>query len=165
MRLSHGRPAGALVALCLLAACGSPAGSERGCTLIGGRTGIGLEIRPPLAAGVGRASMKVCHDGACRRFLLRLEPSTTTRPNGCTGEVCSGTAVRTGGLQGFTEVTGLPKKPVTVTVVLRDASGDRVLNRTLTVTPKGVFPNGPHCGEAGVQTGVVAADGRLTEKA
>jgi hypothetical protein len=159
---SHLVGASALVALSVLAACGSPARSGAQCSLVGGRTGVRLEIRPPLAAEVGRATMKVCHDGACRTSAVPLDPSTTTRPGGCADGVCSGEAVRTGGRQGFAEVPGLPKKPVTVTVVLRDDSGDRVLDRTLTVTPKGVFPNGPRCGEAGRQAGVVAADGRLT---
>jgi hypothetical protein len=150
-------------ALIVLTACGSPARSGPECTLVGGRTGVGLEIEPPLAADVGHASMKVCHDGACRTYAVRLDPSTSTRPGGCTGDVCSGTAVRTGGLRGFADIDDLPKKPVTVTVVLRDTSGARVLGRTLTVTPKGLFPNGPNCGESGRQTGVVAADGTLRE--
>jgi hypothetical protein len=153
----------AVVALSVLAACGSPGRSGAECSLVGSRTGVRLEIRPPLAADVGRATMKVCHDGACRTSAVRLEPSTTTRPGGCADGVCSGEAVRTGGRQGFAEVPGLPKKPVTVTVVLRDAAGRRVLDRTLAVTPKGMFPNGPRCGETGRQAGVVAAGGRLTE--
>jgi hypothetical protein len=123
---------------------------------------VRLEIRSPLAVRVGRATMRICHDGACRTYAVALAPSTTTRPGGCAGGVCSGQAVPTGGRQGFAEVSGLPKEPVTVTVVLRDASGGRVLDRTLAVTPKGVFPNGPRCGEAGRQAGVVAADGKLT---
>jgi hypothetical protein len=154
----------ALVALSVLAACGSPARSGAECSLVGGRTGVALEIRPPLAAAVGRATMKVCHDGACHTSAVALEPSTTTRPGGCVDGVCSAEAVRTGGRQGFAEVPGLPAEPVTVTVVLRDASGGRVLDRTLAVTPKGVFPNGPRCGEAGRQAGVIATDGRLTER-
>ncbi|MDN3357948.1 hypothetical protein [Actinomadura sp. DC4] len=154
----------ALALLALIPACGSAAGSGSECSLVGGRTGVGLEVRPPLAAGVARASMRICRGDACRTSAVRLDPSTTTRPGGCSGGTCSGTAVRTGGVQGFVDVPGLPKAPVTVTVVLRDASGGRVLDRTLTVTPKGVFPNGPRCGEAGRQTGVVAAGGRLTER-
>jgi hypothetical protein len=159
---THLMSGAALVALSVLAACGSPARSGAECSLVGGRTGVRLDIRPPLAAKVGRATMKVCHDGACRTSAVRLDPATTTRPGGCADGVCSGEAVRTGGQQGFTEVPDLPKKPVTVTVVLRDASGGRVLDRTLAVTPKGVYPNGPRCGEAGRQAGVVAAGGRLT---
>jgi hypothetical protein len=105
--------------------------------------------------------MTVCHDGSCRTSEVRLDPSTTTRPGGCTGGVCSASAVRTGGRHGFADVPGLAKSPAKVTVELRGASGDRVLDRTVTVTPKGVFPNGPRCGETGRQASVVVADGEF----
>ena len=155
--------ASALATVSLLAACGSSAGSGGECTLVAGRTGVRLEIRPPFAAEVTGATLTVCHDGSCHRFAPRLDASTTTRSDGCTGEVCSGTAVRTGGRQGFADVPGLPAGPVRVTVVLRGASGARVLDRTVTVTPKGVFPNGRRCGESGRQASVVVADGRLSD--
>jgi hypothetical protein len=105
----------------------------------------------------------VCQNGTCRPAEVRLAPSTTTRPGGCAGGVCSGSAVRTGGRQGFADVPGLAKSPVRVTVELRGTSGDRVLDRTVTVTPKGVFPNGPRCGEMGPQASLVVADGELRE--
>jgi hypothetical protein len=157
------RGAGALAALGVLAACGSTAGSGADCTLVGGPTGVRLEIRPPFAAKVTRASLTACHDGSCRTSGVRLDPSTSTRPGGCAGGVCSGSAVLTGGRHGFADIPGLPKSPVRVTVVLRGASGDRVLDRTVTVTPKGVFPNGSRCGETGRQASVVVADGRLRD--
>jgi len=150
-----------LASLGVLAACGSSGGSGAGCTLVGAATGVRLEIRPPFAARVAHASMTVCHDGSCRTSEVRLDPSTTTRPGGCAGGTCSASAVRTGGWYGFADVPGLATSPVKVTVELRGTSGDRVLRRTVTVTPKGVFPNGPRCGETGHQASVVVADGEL----
>ena len=151
----------ALAALGVVAGCGSSSGPGAECGLVGAPTGVRLEIRPPFAARVARATMKVCHDGSCRTSEVRLAPSTTTRPGGCAGDACSGSAVRTGGQYGFADVPGLAKSPARVTVKLRGASGDRVLDRTVTVTPKGVFPNGPRCGETGHQASVVVADGAL----
>jgi hypothetical protein len=53
---SHLVSGNALVALGVLAAGGSPARSGAECSLVGGPTGVRLEIRPPLAAEVGRAN-------------------------------------------------------------------------------------------------------------
>ena len=60
-------------------------------------------------------------------------------------------------------LTALPKRPVQVTVVLRGASGERVLDHRITVPPKGTFPNGPRCGEGGPQAGVIVENGELRE--
>jgi hypothetical protein len=159
----HTTGAVALAVLGALAACGSSPGSGTQCTDVGAPTGVGLEVRPPFAARVARATMTVCHDGSCRTSKVRLDASTTTRSDGCSGDTCSASAVRTGGRHGFADVPGLSKSPAKVTVELRGPSGDRVLDRTVTVTPKGVFPNGPRCGEAGRQASVVVADGELRE--
>jgi hypothetical protein len=145
-----------LMVLTVLTACAP----DRECTLIGTPTGVSLEIEPPFAARVARASMTVC-PGACRAADVGLFPSTTASPGGCSDGTCGARAVRTGGMHGFATVPGLAKRPVRVSVVLWDAAGARVLTGSVTVTPKGLFPNGPHCGEAGPQARVVVAGGRL----
>ncbi|MBC6469887.1 hypothetical protein [Actinomadura alba] len=152
-----------------LTACGSLGRSGRECTMVGTPVGVGLEIEPPFAAKVASATMKVCWDGTCRTLSsIHLSPSTKNGPGSCTGtgpdDVCGVTAVPTGGQHGFGAAPGLPKRPVEITLVLRDASGGRVLNQRLTVTPKGAFPNGPECGEGGPQAGVVVTDGRVRER-
>jgi hypothetical protein len=148
-------------ALTVLGACGSGVHAGRACTDVGAASGVGLDIAPPVAARVARASMTVCHDGACRTSAVLLTPSTTARPEGCSGGACGALAVPTGGRHGFGDFPALPKRPVRVTVVLRNTSGRRLLDQSVTVSPKGVFPNGPHCGEAGPQARVVVTAGRL----
>jgi hypothetical protein len=163
------RIAGALAALGALTACASGAQSGRPCTMILARVGVGLDIEPAFAAAVSSATMKICWDDVCRSPDPHLAPSTTAVPQTCSGDApedtCGASARRTGGLNGFGEAPGLPKRPVRVTVVLRDAAGKRLLDQRLTVTPKGVYPNGPHCGEGGPQTKLVVRDGRLAERA
>ena len=153
--------------LCVLAGCGPEAASGRPCTAIGSLVGVSLRIEPPLAARTAHAVMTVCDQGDCHASSVRLGAATTTRPQACSGGdssgVCAGSAVPTGGQYGFDTVPGLSKRPVRVTVVLSDAAGHRILDQGLTATPKGLFPNGPHCGEGGPQAGVVAQNGRLRE--
>jgi hypothetical protein len=151
-------------ALSVLAACGTDSGSGRPCTEIGARVGVALEIAAPLAARTAHASMTVCDAGTCHTSDVPLDPSTGTRPGACSGDTCSGTVVPTGGSHGFYDIPGLPKRPVKVTVVLRDDGGRRVLDQALTVTPRGLSANGPGCGEGGPQAGVVAENGRLRER-
>jgi hypothetical protein len=142
--------------LTVLTACSS----HHPCTLVGAETGVSLEIDPPFAARVARASMTVC-PGACRPADVDLFPATTASPAGSSDGTCGASAVRTGGMHGFGRVPALAKTPVRVSVVLWDAAGARVLDGGVTVTPKAVYPNGPHCGEAGPQARVVVAGGRL----
>ncbi|RAY13849.1 hypothetical protein DPM19_19135 [Actinomadura craniellae] len=149
-----------------LAGCGSGVQSGgKACTAIGGLTGIGLDVAPSLAAGVERASLRVCWDGACHTPELRLDPATSAAPQTCTGtgpdDTCGASVVRTGGLTGFAMVPDLPKRPVQVTLKLHGSGPEPALDRSLTVTPRGSFPNGPDCGEQGVQARLTAEDGRL----
>ncbi|MBC6459805.1 hypothetical protein [Actinomadura sp. HBU206391] len=148
-----------------LTACGSLTGSGMECTAVGTPVGVGLEIEPPFAAKVASATMKICWDGVCHTPVIHLSPSTRAGRQSCAGDrpedTCGVAAERTGGQHGFGAAPGLPKKPVEVTLVLRDSSGGRLLHRRLTVTPEGAFPNGPNCGEGGPQAGLVVADGQV----
>jgi hypothetical protein len=158
-----------VTAVSAVAACGSLARSGIECTAVGTPVGVALEIEPPFAAKVASATMKICWDQTCRTPVIRLDPSTKAGPQSCAGtgpeDVCGVTAVPTGGQHGFGDAPGLPKSPVVITLVLRDSTGGRILNRRLTVTPKGAFPNGPDCGEGGPQAGLVVADGRVRARA
>lgn len=165
---SHARIAAGLVALVALAGCRMEAG--RPCTLIAARVGVGLRVAPPLATRVSDADVRICWDGGgCQDRTITLDPDTTAGLQSCTGtapdDTCGASAVPTGGLVGFADVNDLPKRPVQVSVVLHDASGKRVFDQELTMTPKGVFPNGPDCGEGGPQAHLIATDGQLRERA
>lgn len=157
-----------LAALSVLGGCGSAASSGRPCTEIAAAVGLALDIRPPLAAKVADATMKVCVDGACRTPEIHLAPTTKAGKQTCSGndpdDTCGVSVVRTGGKYGFAPVPGLTKRPARVSVVLRDGSGKRLLDQRIVVTPKAVFPNGPHCGEGGPQAGVIVENGRLRER-
>ncbi|EWC61686.1 hypothetical protein UO65_3044 [Actinokineospora spheciospongiae] len=150
------------VALCLLAltGCGSgPGGGERACTLIGGRTGIGVVVDPGAPVLDTPALLTLCADGRCRDVPVPLEPATGTGASGCSGGVCSAQVAPTGGQVGFAEVDGLSEQPLEVTLT----AGDREFRTT--VTPAAVYPNGPDCGAAGVQGRVgLTAAGNLTNR-
>ncbi|MFG1999561.1 hypothetical protein ACGFNU_10485 [Spirillospora sp. NPDC048911] len=160
----------AFSSLAAVTACGTGlAAEDRPCTAIGSREGVSLDIKAPYAAKVASASMRICWNGTCRTSTVELMGSSTTVPQGCTGDApddsCGAVASPTGDKNGFAEVTGIPKSPVQVTVDLRDASGERLLSKRLDVTPRATFPNGPECGEGRPQTGiVVAADAGVTER-
>ena len=157
-----------LTLVALLTACGSESGAGRECSGVGVRAGIGLDIEPPLAATVTEATMKICWDGVCRTPPIMLTPSSKAGPQTCQGTgpeaACGVPMVPTGGQGGFADVHDLPQRPVRVTVVLRDASGRRLLDRGLTVIPRTVYPDGPACGGGTPQAGVQVAGGELRER-
>jgi hypothetical protein len=135
------------------------------CTEIYALVGVGVNIEAPLAARTETVSMQVCWDGACRPADVTLSPSTRMESSTCSGDTCSARAVRTGDKHGFGEVEGLPKRPVEVRLKLLGATAHPVLERTVTVTPKGSFPNGPDCGEGGPSTAItVSRDGVVRER-
>lgn len=150
-------------ALAVLAALLAGCAQERVCTAIGTPVGVGVTVKAPLASRVADAAVEVCWAGQCRRPRLELMPSTGAAPQTCDGDVCGARATSTADQHGFATVTGLPKSPVRVRLTLRDADGEVVLDRTVQVTPKGRFPNGPHCGEGGPNTMLVAETGVLRE--
>lgn len=159
-----------VVALAAVTACGSQIGTgERPCTAIGARQGVGLRIEPPYARRVAGAEMKVCWNGRCRTVETRLEPATAALPGKCPDggpdTACGATMSPTGGKTGFADVPDLPKAPVQVTLVLRDGTGKPILDERLDVTPRGTFPNGPHCGEGAPQANLTVTDGRVTSRA
>lgn len=134
------------------------------CTAIGTPVGVGLRIAGPLAAEASAATMEVCWDGACKQVSVELRPSTRAARETCSGDSCRAEEVRTGEKNGFGDVVGLPKRPVTIRLTLRGATAKPLLERRLEVTPKGRFPNGPECGESGPNVVLtVAADGSLRE--
>ncbi|MEU5878429.1 hypothetical protein [Spirillospora sp. NPDC047279] len=157
----------AFASLAAVTACGttSPSGG-RPCTAIGSREGVGLDIRAPDAARVDSATMTICWNGTCRTSRVELTASSAAVPGECPDGppdgVCGASASPTGDKNGFADVQGLPKAPVKVTVDLRDAAGDRVLRRTLDVTPHATYPNGRKCGEGRPQAQLTLAGGRLS---
>ncbi|MDX3105640.1 hypothetical protein ACIBO5_13395 [Nonomuraea angiospora] len=120
---------------------------EQGCTLIGTRVGVQVDVAAPLASRVVAAKLKVCQAGRCTEPKLELFPSDQ------------------GGKYGFGDVGGLRKEWATVRLRLTDAAEKEVLDRTIDVTPKGRFPNGPQCGEGGPNAQVeVNGEGRMRER-
>ncbi|WP_214319983.1 hypothetical protein [Nonomuraea sediminis] len=147
-----------LVVIVALAALLTGCAQERACTDIGAFAGVGVTLQPPLAAGVSRAELEVCWDGRCRRPVLELFPAQAAGQQTCTGSECSAKSTPTGGKYGMAEVPGLPKRRVQVTLALFDEASTKLLDRTVEITPEGLFPNGPECGELGPQ-GKLVVDG------
>ncbi|MEU8395647.1 hypothetical protein AB0C28_10700 [Nonomuraea sp. NPDC048892] len=142
-------PASLLLACAFLLTAGCS--DARPCTLIGARVGLSVHVRAPLAARAESVEMDVCWDGSCRQARTPLHPSSRPGQETCSGDTCAAPAVPTGDENGFGEVQGLPERPVRVRLTLRGAGTEPVLERTIEVTPRGVFPNGPDCGKAGPQ--------------
>ncbi|MFC5829278.1 hypothetical protein [Nonomuraea insulae] len=152
----------ALLATALLLTAGCS--EEVMCTAIGTPVGVGVTVKGRLAAEAGSAVMEVCWDGACKQARAELYPSSRAGQESCSGDTCSVTAVPTEDKHGFGDVAGLPKRPVEVRLALRGGGSEPVLERTVKVTPKGSFPNGPECGEAGPQIVLtVEGDGTVRE--
>ncbi|MEV0383799.1 hypothetical protein [Nonomuraea sp. NPDC050643] len=151
-----------LAALLFAAGCSN----ERPCTAIGTPVGVGVQVEGALADKAQTAVMEVCWDGACRQARTDLQPSTQAVEQTCPeGDSCSATMAPTGGKHGFANVAGLAKRPVEVRLTLRDAASAPVMERTVTATPKGRFPNGPECGEGGPNIELtIEADGTVRER-
>ncbi|MCP2354496.1 hypothetical protein HD597_001516 [Nonomuraea thailandensis] len=131
---------------------------------MGSLEGVHVNVDQAVSARAERLAMEVCWDGTCRRSSGELMPATRPGEQTCSGDTCSVTAVRTGGKFGFGTISGLPKRPVEVRLTLGDGGPEPVLTRTIRVTPKATFPNGPDCGEGAPQvTLTVAADGTVRE--
>ncbi|GAA2575644.1 hypothetical protein SMC26_12935 [Actinomadura fulvescens] len=159
----------AFSSLAAATACGTGlAAGDKTCTAMGSREGVGVDIKAPYAAKVAAASMKICWNGTCRTSKVELMPSSTTVPQGCTGDSpddsCGAAASPTGDKHGFADVQGLPKSAVQVTVDLRDASGKRLLNKERNVTPRASYPNGPDCEEGRPQASLIVTEGHVTER-
>lgn len=158
----------------LLTGCGMLGVLGRGqeCPAIGFRQGIGIDIQPPLAKNVASASFEICWSGKCRTADVVLNETRDTIAEPCEGKdadaVCSATVgPANGGLYGFADVADLPGRPVQLTVELRSAAGEVVLDKQLTVTPKEPKPdaNGCNPGAGRFQTGViVTGNGSLRER-
>ncbi|TDD81699.1 hypothetical protein E1293_18115 [Actinomadura darangshiensis] len=155
--------AAAGAAMLALAACDSGDG-ERRCTAIGSMPGLSVVV--PDGSRVASASLRVCWGGACQDPRIELTPTSKTVSDGCEGDdpddVCGAHAVPDGGKSGFARVGDLPKTPVQVTLKLRDAAGRNYFSKSLDVTPRATFPNGPHCGEGDPQAVLTVANGQVT---
>ncbi|MFD1934141.1 hypothetical protein ACFSKW_21985 [Nonomuraea mangrovi] len=138
--------------------------AERACTLIGTPVGIAVRVDAPLAGRVSAAELTACWDGSCRTAKVELHPAGGVARQTCEGEACTAEVEPTGGKQGFVDVAGLPKARVRATLRLTGPTGEAVVERELTVTPKGAFPNGPDCGEGGPQASIaVSGSGEVSE--
>ncbi|TDE39881.1 hypothetical protein E1295_32590 [Nonomuraea mesophila] len=134
------------------------------CTGIGTPVGVSVRVKAPIAASAGAAEMEVCWDGACRPARAELRVAQGTGKGSCEGDTCRASAVPTDDKLGFATVPGLPKRPVEVRLTLTGTGSEPVAEHTVTVTPKGRFPNGPECGEGGPNVVLtVEADGTVRE--
>ncbi|WP_218914164.1 hypothetical protein [Amycolatopsis endophytica] len=132
-----------------LAGCGASGGGERGCTTIGARPGVSLDIAPRPGQNLTGAGVTVCDGTGCRTGHAELRPATVMEPQGCTGaapdDVCGARARATGGWYGFADVPDLRAGPYETTVVL--TSGGTEVGRTTRNTAARLgYPNGPGCG-------------------
>lgn len=151
-----------LVAVAVVVAGCSSGGRE--CTDVGAPAGVGIEVVPAVAGSISTGQMEICWDGHCLTRELTLAPSTTTGASGCAGSdpssACSAQVEPTGGKHAFAAVPGLPTSDITVTVGF-----DGGPTRTVHLTPKMLFPNGPDCGGLGPQGQLVlTADGSVQIK-
>ncbi|MEU7897774.1 hypothetical protein AB0B45_33555 [Nonomuraea sp. NPDC049152] len=138
--------------------------AEQACTLIGTPVGISVRVDAPLADRVSAAELTACWNGSCRTAEVELHPAGGVARQTCEGEACTAEIEPTGGKQGFGDVAGLPKAPVRVALRLKGQGGEAVVERELTVTPVGSFPNGPNCGEGGPQAAIaVSGSGVVSE--
>ncbi|MEU6710477.1 hypothetical protein ABZ897_03260 [Nonomuraea sp. NPDC046802] len=150
--------------LVLLAALLAGCSSTHPCTMVGTPVGVSVHVQAPLAARAQSVSMEVCWDGSCRPVRSDLMPSTKADGSTCSGDTCSATAVETGDKNTFGDVQGLPARAVRVRLKLLDAEAAPVFDRTLDVTPKMRYPNGPECGAGGPNAVLtVGADGTVRE--
>ncbi|MEV0306962.1 hypothetical protein [Nonomuraea fuscirosea] len=153
-------PASVLLACALLLTAGCS--DDVPCTLIGAAAGVSVHVREPLAARTESVELDVCWDGSCRQARATLHPSSRPGQETCSGDTCAVQAVPTGDKNGFGDVQGLPERPVRVRLTLRGGGSEPVLERTIEVTPRGLYPNGPDCGKAGPQAVLtVAGDGTV----
>ncbi|EIF00924.1 hypothetical protein [Saccharomonospora glauca] len=154
-----------VLALLLLAGCGSAPGAGTACTEIGAPAGVGVDTAPGLPAHA--AEVEVCWEGECRSAEAVLNPATEPGDTGCAGtspdDGCSARLTPTGGATGFVDVPELPDRPVELTLTITDGAGETLATDTLRVTPRRVYPNGSHCGAAGPQVRLdVSAEGRVS---
>lgn len=161
------RAAVAVVAAVAVAGCGAGAG-EQPCTGIGSPSGISVDVEPPMAKRVEKATIRVCWDGNCEKPDLELRPSTSAAPASCTGDdpddACMASAVPTGGKHGFAELSELPERTVTVRLVLRDGEDKLLLAEKLDVEPQVTYPNGRRCGKGGTQAQLVVTNDKVKQR-
>jgi hypothetical protein len=165
------RTAFLLTMITMLAACGngSQSGIGRACTSIGVRVGIGLDVKAPFAAKVGKVKLSACWAESCTTPVVELYQSSRSAGTTCTGTgpdaVCGTSAVPTEDKNGFADLPQLPAGPVTVTLTMLDTTGGTLSEQNLVITPKTVFPNGPECGGGMPQAGlIVSSDGTVSER-
>ena len=155
-RLSKGpgRRLGMIAALLVMSACATPSVA---CTDIGAANGIGVTVVAPLASEVTGLTLTVCRADRCQEVAADLSPGSVTVGETCSGtapdDVCSASATPDGTAVGFGLVADLAEGPVMVSARYQ-RSRRSVSTAPLTVTARGVYPNGPDCGAAGYQAAV-----------
>src|SRR5699024_4305238 len=148
-------PVAAFVMVVVLG-CDSGAGSTgHACTQVGAAAGISVDVAAEQADTTSGGELEVCRDGVCVTEEVALTPSAAPTNESCESGMCSTESVRTGEKHGFVRVAELPTEPVTRTLSLHDAAGERVVRGSLRVTPEPTYPNGPDCPAGGTQAGVV----------
>lgn len=154
-----------LGALALLTGCGGFTGGIHRCTPIHAPAGIRVEVHPELADRVADVALTVCWDDTCHKRTLQLretspeKPATPGNPVMTTesATAAEGPAASTPQLPevpirpGFAIISGLPGKPVQVTLVFRNQRGATVLDRQTSTTPQPTYPNGRNCSPGGHQ--------------
>ncbi|OLT33317.1 hypothetical protein BJF79_34975 [Actinomadura sp. CNU-125] len=135
---------------------------------MGSLPGIRVDVRPPDAAQIGSAALRVCWDGYCDKAKLEFRPSSTSVPLPCEGDepdaVCGASASPDGGKTAFAKLRELPEEPVEIMIDFADADGDGVVGARLRVTPEATYPAGPDCPKSEPQVRVVLENGKLTER-
>lgn len=138
---------GIRASLLALSGCGLGASdTPGGCTAIAARHGIGVQVAERIAGVSRTAELTVCQDGDCRTVSVELRPSSVAVDQGCDESVCAATASPTGQRHGFADLPELTTSGARVRIVLRTADDAPTVERTVTVTPELVYPNGPDCG-------------------
>lgn len=147
--------------------CGAAAGSgSQPCTLIAAQPGVSVDVAPRVASKTsGEGTLEVCWAGQCRSRDVSLRGSTKPAEPTCRDDSCSAQLTPTGRERAFVQVSGLPAKPVRVTLTLRGSGGESVVRETLRVAPEKVHPNGRDCGGGATQADlVVGPSGDVRER-
>jgi len=122
-------------------------GEERPAAVLTVGAHVRLEQMTPFWDDTDAAQLTVCWDGSCQRAA--------------SDAACLAHLEATGTKTGFVVLPDLPSRPVEVTVVLADPAGTRIVDQTLTVSPRIVDLPGEDCGGSMPQGRItVGADGK-----
>jgi len=149
--LRRTRRLGMITGLLVVSACTTPSVA---CTDIGAANGIGVTVVKPLASEVTDLTLTVCRADRCQEIPVELRPGSVTVSETCSGaapdDVCSASAAPDGTAVGFAPVDDLAEESVAVSARYQ-RSRRSVSTAPITLSARGVYPNGPDCGPAGYQ--------------